>query len=152
MILEKIANLKKLLFIPIILYSLFIIYLSNLESVPYIIKQFEIKDKILHFFGFMAYSFLLIISIYNNELSKYFNTFPNKLKNTFQNIDLSIKYSLIFAVLFAISDEIHQGFVIGRDADIFDLLADILGILAGIYLFKFIVLKLQQKYDRHQNR
>jgi VanZ family protein len=148
MILEKIANLKKLLFIPIILYSLFIIYLSNLESVPYVIKQFEIKDKILHFFGFMAYSFLLIISIYNNDLNRFFN----KLKNTFQNIDLSIKYSLIFAVLFAISDEIHQGFVVGRDADIFDLLADILGILAGIYLFKFIVLKLQQKYDRHQNR
>ena len=100
----------------------------------------------------MAYSILLIFAIYFNDLTYIIKKYKLNLSNTFQNIHLSIRYSIIFAILFAISDEIHQGFVVGRDADIFDLLADIFGILVGTYLFKIIVLKIQTNYDRHKNR
>lgn len=138
MLLNKIEKLKYFLFIPIVCYSLLIIYLSNLESVPYVIKQFEVKDKFLHFFGFMAFSIFVFIPLIFNNIT----LFTSKLKNTYKDFNLSTKYAFIFSILFAISDEIHQGFVVGRDADIFDLLADILGIIAGIYLIKIIILKL----------
>lgn len=41
--------------------------------------------------------------------------------------------ALIFCSLYGASDEYHQSFVIGRDADVFDWLADMLG--AGLSLW-----------------
>lgn len=133
-ILTKKINSKneKYLFLPIILYSLLIIYLSNLSSVPYVIKQFEIKDKILHFLGFFAYFILLFFPIW----LKY------STKNEFTFIKISI-ISILFSMFFAITDEIHQGFIVGRDSDVFDLIADFLGILIASWLIKIIFQKLK---------
>ena len=43
--------------------------------------------------------------------------------------------SILSGVLYAVSDEIHQLFVPGRDCNIIDFSADALGIVAGVYLF-----------------
>lgn len=122
------------LFLPIIFYSLLIFYLSNLSSVPYVIKQFEIKDKILHFFGFFAYYHLLFLPI-------WFKLSKNK---EFTFIKISI-VSILFSTFFAITDEIHQGFIIGRDSDVFDLIADLLGILVAFGLTNIIFKKFNIK-------
>ena len=117
-------------FIPIVLYSLLIFYLSNLSSVPYVIKQFEIKDKILHFFGFFAYYILLFVPIYVKYIKiKEFN---------FHKITI---ITILFSIFFATTDEIHQGFVVGRDSDIYDLIADTLGILFGAWIIKIVMNK-----------
>ena len=62
----------------------------------------------------------------------------------------SIIFTLIFGSLYAISDEIHQGFVgyfstgiFGgvRDPDIFDVFADITGLLVSIATYSIISIK-----------
>lgn len=45
---------------------------------------------------------------------------------------------ILLCSLYAFSDEFHQSFVPGRDADIYDVIADILGALASLLLFKRI--------------
>ena len=45
----------------------------------------------------------------------------------------------LLAVLFGISDEIHQSFVPGRSADLWDLVADSVGALLGAYLAPLLV-------------
>ena len=51
----------------------------------------------------------------------------------------SFLYSLIIVVLYGIFDEIHQIFIPGRYFDIFDLVADVLGCLAGILFVQQII-------------
>lgn len=43
-------------------------------------------------------------------------------------------FSFVFSLLYAISDEIHQVFVPGRNASIKDVVADCIGIIVGLYL------------------
>jgi len=43
-------------------------------------------------------------------------------------------FSFIFSLLYAISDEIHQLFIPGRNASIKDVVADCIGIIVGLYL------------------
>ncbi len=52
--------------------------------------------------------------------------------------DKNIYWTLIISVLYAVSDEIHQMFVAGRSAGIFDWLIDFLGILVGIKFWWWI--------------
>ncbi|RKY37816.1 MAG: VanZ family protein, partial [Candidatus Omnitrophota bacterium] len=44
--------------------------------------------------------------------------------------------SFIFSILYAISDEIHQTFIPGRNASVKDVVADCVGILIGLYIVK----------------
>ena len=56
-----------------------------------------------------------------------------------RNKNYSFKIILtVFAglVLFAISDEIHQAFIPGRSASLMDIGLDLVGILAGLALFR----------------
>jgi VanZ family protein len=43
--------------------------------------------------------------------------------------------AVLFAALYGLSDEVHQAFVPGRTADIWDLAADLAGALAGAFLY-----------------
>jgi len=49
--------------------------------------------------------------------------------------------SILLSSLYGISDEIHQHFVPSRNADVMDVMADILGSILGVYLYKSIVKK-----------
>ena len=44
--------------------------------------------------------------------------------------------SVLLSSLYGISDEIHQYFVPYRDADLMDVLADMLGGLMGVYIYQ----------------
>lgn len=44
-------------------------------------------------------------------------------------------YSLLFCIIYAISDEVHQLFVLGRSAQVTDVLIDSLGSFIGIGLY-----------------
>ncbi len=43
--------------------------------------------------------------------------------------------TIVFGTLFAASDELHQYFVKGRFASVYDVIADVVGVLIGSYLF-----------------
>ncbi len=46
--------------------------------------------------------------------------------------------ALLLATLFGVTDEIHQYFVPGRQADVFDVVADAVGALAGALFVAFL--------------
>ncbi len=50
----------------------------------------------------------------------------------------AIIYSAIIGILYAITDEIHQLFIIGRSGKMEDVLIDSIGIFTGICIFLFI--------------
>lgn len=57
-----------------------------------------------------------------------------KNKNRFFIITVAVFFGMIF---FALTDELHQSFVAGRTASFWDIVLDILGIVAGVYIFIF---------------
>jgi len=84
-------------------------------------------DKILHFAAFALLGALFLRAFYTTRIR-------HRLK-------LIITLSVLFSALFGISDEIHQSFVPYRVADAMDALADILGSIAGVYLYKKMATK-----------
>jgi VanZ family protein len=82
---------------------------------------FRVNDKILHAFEYGILGILLY---------RAFNQMTGPLE--------SMGLAMICVIAFGISDEIHQWFVPGRQADVWDLVADSLGaaflILTWIFL------------------
>lgn len=60
------------------------------------------------------------------------------------NISNKFIISLLICILYAISDEIHQLFIVGRSGKILDVLIDSLGSLTGI----FIIRKVGRLYEK----
>jgi len=110
-------------FIPAILWMLVIFYFSskNTSGVPisYDLQFYFFKS--LHLIEYSILGFLLFFAFIN------FNV------------------SLITGYLYAITDEIHQLFVIGRSGKFTDTLFDLTGILIGLSIYKYI----QKKFKNH---
>lgn len=80
-------------------------------------------DKIVHFglYGLLGW---LLARGFNASASKFPTALP-----------------IVIGMIFAVSDELHQAFVPGRDADIFDLAADFLGILIFVFAYRYFIRK-----------
>ena len=52
-----------------------------------------------------------------------------------------ITLSILCSSLYGISDELHQHFVPFRNADLMDALADIIGSVWGVYVYKLFIIK-----------
>ena len=112
--------------LPLIAYCL-AIYIQSDHPSPERLPTFAFSDKILHFF---AYSLLGIFFF------RAFETLP--LKNRRK---LLILLSIGAATLYGISDEIHQYFVPFRQADIFDVIANVIGSICGVIIFDYWQIK-----------
>jgi len=114
---------KVIRFIPAIFWMLVIFYFSskNTSSVPISHDLQFYFFKSLHLIEYSILGFLLFFAI------------------------LKFNISLIIGYLYAISDEVHQFFVIGRSGKFTDTLFDLMGILIGLYLYKYI----QKKFKNH---
>ncbi len=120
------SNFKTIgLWIPVILWSGFIFFWS---SIPYLkIPVLGFWDfvfrKIAHMTEFAILAFL------------YFRAFNynKKTKNFF--------WPMFISFIFAVLDEFHQHFVPGRYANLYDVLIDFLGIVAGSFLYNYIKTK-----------
>lgn len=129
--------MSKLLFpLPPLIVASTIFYFSSLESVDFIHEVITIQDKFLHITAYCVLGITLIFASLGI------------LKNTSKrNI---IIFVILLGALYGISDEIHQSFVPGRNADVFDWLADLIGI--GIsFIFYPLILKLVNKIQKHIN-
>jgi len=110
--------------LPLIIYCLVIYIQSGLPSIEHI-PSFEFSDKVMHFLAYAGMGVLFY---------RAYQTLRFK-----ENLRLLILLSIFSASLYGISDEIHQYFVPYRDASIFDVIANILGAICGVYLYNLLV-------------
>jgi VanZ family protein len=106
-----------------LIYALMIFAIS---AIPQITPSFGFKfeDKILHFIEYSIFSFLLFLAFFTSR-KEFFK------KNVFL-------FCSLIGIAYAFSDELHQKFVPGRNCDLFDFLADSLGIIViqiGIWFY-----------------
>ncbi len=120
---RKICNDLLLCWMPVIIYCV-MIYIQSSQSIPQSLPVFFGMDKMLHFFGYVLLGVLFF---------RAFNTLRIK-----HNKSLLILISIVAATLYGISDEIHQHYVVSRDADIADAVFDMLGSIFGVYVYQFL--------------
>ena len=121
--------IKIIFFRFISIFQLFVatgicIYFSSQENIK--LPDLQQIDKILHLVAYFIYGLSLqvfLIALFSNKEIK---------KKKYMIL------TIIIGFLFAISDEIHQYFVPGRSADIFDLLIDWVGISLSLFFFRII--------------
>ena len=106
--------------LPLIGYCLFIYIQSSYPS-PKQLPSFEFSDKLLHFGAYAVMGVLFY---------RAYGTLPIR-----HNIQWLVLLSMISAALYGISDEIHQSFVPYRDGSFWDVIADVLGAICGVYVY-----------------
>ena len=110
--------------LPILIYCLLIFAQSSYPS-PESVPDWPYLDKLLHI---AAYAFMGAL---------FFRAFRTlRIKN---QLKLVMILSILFASLYGISDELHQYFVPFRNADLMDVLADILGSIFGVYVYQVFI-------------
>ena len=119
-------------YLPLIIHWAAIFVLTSIpgDSVP----EFALDDKLKHFTAY----FVLTI----------FLTFALKFQNRREII--RIKYllvSFIITVIYSTIDEIHQVFIPGRSAEIWDWLANLMGILLGLALIRWIINRYESELE-----
>jgi VanZ family protein len=90
-------------------------FIQTLMEIPHI-------DKVMHM---GAYFTLGVLGI-----------FANKNRNLF---------AFIIGCIYAVSDEFHQSFIPGRHSDIYDVCADVVGLILANYIFGFYYKKVLDK-------
>jgi VanZ family protein len=96
-------------------YCGFIFFLSS-QSALQAPMLFAHQDKLFHAMSYAVLGFLAMA---------YFSCVFDNSRQTFI-------IAMIFSALYGASDEWHQSFVVGRDADILDWLADCVGATVAI--------------------
>jgi len=117
-------KLKK--FIPALIWMLIIFYFSS-RSTAGVGTNSTDRFYILKSFHLIEYATLGILLFYGF---------------------LKYKYTIITAYLYAISDEIHQSFIPGRNCKFTDTLIDLAGIIIGL----LVVNRLLSYYQKKQNK
>jgi len=90
----------------------------------YLRLDFILSDKLLHLAGYFCYGLTILIAS--------FAIFKS------ENRKKMIIFLLSFGAFFALSDEIHQSFVPGRDCDFFDWIADMIGLSISLFMLNLI--------------
>jgi VanZ family protein len=110
-IIKKLFSFK---FIALI-YAVLIFIISSIPQITLPSLGFTFEDKVYHFLEYAIFSFLLFLAFFNAQ------------KNFFRkNVFL---FSSLIGIIYAYTDEFHQRFVPGRLYDLYDFLADCLGII-----------------------
>jgi VanZ family protein len=103
---------KPYLFIPAILYMALIYFMSSQPRLLLDLPEISHADKWMHFMAYALLCFLLGMAALKNEFNRPW------------------VWAFMVASLYGASDEIHQYFVPGRQADFYDWFADSLGALS----------------------
>lgn len=106
---------------PLILYCALIYFVSSMSKPPTPDLGFELSDKVVHA---SAYGLMLLLAARAAR-----GILPDRA------LGIILLVSIGFCALYGATDEYHQSFVVGRQSDIFDWVADTTGaILAAIVL------------------
>ena len=109
--------IKKLFSFKLIalVYAVLIFIISSIPQIFPPSLGFQFEDKVYHFIEYSIFSFLLFLAFFEAK-TDFFK------KNVFL-------FSSLIGIAYAYSDEFHQRFVPGRSYDLYDFLADCLGII-----------------------
>lgn len=107
---------------PVIAWALLIFWLSSIKSIPSI--RFPIQlDKVAHF------SIFFILCWFSRRAFDFQESIRWLKKQ-------ALLWAFIFSCIYGYFDEFHQRFVPGRTYDYYDMLADAIGALSFVLLFK----------------
>ena len=101
----------------IILFSLLIIVGSSIPGNNIPSNYFFKLDKLLHILEYFIFGSLLITSLYNKSIYPYYLTF-------------------FIGLVFGVIDELYQSTVFGRFSSIYDVIANIIGLILSIILYR----------------
>ena len=104
--------------LPLILFAGLIFYGSSIPKLPSLEFGFDYIDKLAHLIEFFIFALLAIRAIVH---------FPVDLRGL-----STYSYTIVISLMYAFSDEFHQIYVPGRHADLYDIGADLTGILLAI--------------------
>lgn len=107
------------LWVPVAIWAGGIFLFSSISGLETGLEYDFVLRKLAHIFEYFILTFLLYRAFKGS-----FNMNPWRL----------YIYSGVFALLYAISDEIHQYFVLSRNCSLGDVLIDALGII-GFFIF-----------------
>jgi len=125
---------KQKIFLQVCIFQLLVstglcIYFSNQEYIELPQIDFLVNiDKIFHIVAFFIYGLSLQVALFAFS----------KQRNIIQSNKTLGLIVIIIGFIFALSDEIHQYFIPGRSADVFDLLIDYIGISLSLLFFSKI--------------
>ena len=106
--------------LPLIVYCAVIFIQSSFSSPDVELDRFHF-DKILHVLVYAGLGILFY---------RAYGTLQFPLNQT-----VLIVLSILSAAFYGATDELHQSFVAERQADLFDLLADIIGSICGVLIY-----------------
>jgi len=110
-IIKKLFSFK---FIALV-YAVLIFIISSIPQITLPFLGFTLEDKVYHFLEYAIFSFLLFLAFFKSQRDFF-------RRNVFL-------FSSLIGIIYAYSDEFHQRFVPGRLYDLYDFLADCLGII-----------------------
>ena len=114
------------LYIPLAIHWISIFILTSLPDKD--LPSFELHDKWKHFIAYFVLSFFLTLTL--------------RVQNRFKKAKLNFTlYTLLITLIYSTFDEIHQAFIPGRSAEILDWIANLIGLILGLYTAKFILKK-----------
>ena len=117
-------NKGKLVYFPLAIYWFVLLVLTTLPGKD--LPKTGINDKIEHFSAYFLLGILLSLALlFQNRFSKIRKYFT--------------LYTGLIIGLYAALDEIHQLFIPGRDCDILDWTADMIGASIGILVIIFLI-------------
>ncbi len=113
----KTAALAAFYWLPPVLYMALIFFLSSSSAAAGLPLFWKHQDKVLHFCEYLALALILARAC----------TGPTSTPRSWRILAAGLA-----AAAFAVTDEIHQQFVPGREASLMDVAADSMGIVAGL--------------------
>lgn len=120
--------------LPVFIHCL-LIYVQSSRPLPASISNIDQLDKAFHFITYFILGAL------------FFRAIGGACRESL--ISRRVLFAIIFSSLYGISDEIHQSFVIGRKADLFDAATDMLGSICGVLIYRNVVRRYDSAYPYH---
>ena len=108
------------LWLPVFLYAGFIFYMSSIPTTG-LPSLFPHADKLIHIAEYTLFAWFITRAI----------------KYSFNNIRATKLYFIVILIncIYGLSDEFHQSFVATRHSSIWDVVADTIGGIIGVFLY-----------------
>ena len=123
--------MKRKWMLPLVLWSIVLLFLTWYPKVEMPDLGFEAQDKVAHITVFFILGLLACRAFSKYEIKRM----PD-----------AVRVSLIFGIPFGCIDEIVQIWIPGRSFDILDGLANIVGVLFAVLLFSKLLFTLLHKH------